>query len=271
MGLINTTQTYGIEIEMYHMSREGAAKHVSAYYQTGRNPYRKTMFRNKYWNWACTDDKHREWCFKVDGSIRRYDALPPVNKHQKIKFDKVCELITPPLAGEKDLDDLCNIIDSLIKGGAHSNAGMKCSVHIHLGLMDHTAESLCRLAHLHAMLEPKLITTLGISRHRIERYCQPTNPRFLYLLDQKEPKTIKEFCDIWYEAHETEDKREKHYNKSRYHMINFHAIEGHGTVEFRCFQFHPDLNTAQLRQYLNLVMKINEYSKTDLPLDKFKL
>ncbi len=269
--VINKEQTYGIEIEMYHMSREGAAKHVSAYYQTGRNPYRLGMFRHKYWNWAATDNKYREWQFKVDASVRRYDTLPPVSHRvQPARFERVCELITPPLAGDQDLNDLCNIVDRLIAGGAHSNAGMKCSIHIHLGLMGHTAQTLCRLAHLHAMIEPQLISAFGISKHRIARYCQMTNPKFLYLLDQREPQTIKEFCDIWYEAHGTEDRRQRHYNKSRYHLINFHAIEGHGTIEFRGFQFIPDLNTEQLRKYLDFCMKINEYSKTDLPLDGFK-
>ena len=253
------------------MSREGAAKHICAYYQTGQKPYTKNLVRKKYWNWAATDNQCREWNFKVDSSIRRYDSLPPVNRHEKPNFNAVCELITPPLAGDKDLEDLCKIVERLIAGGAHSNAGMKCSIHIHLGLMDHTAQSLSRLAHLHAMLEPQIIKKFDIAKHRISRYCKPTDANFLYLLDKYEPQTIKEFCDIWYKAHATETKRSKHYNKSRYHMINFHAIENHGTIEFRCFEFKPDLNTAQLRQYLNLVMRINEYSKTDLPLDKFKI
>ena len=268
--VLNKEQTYGIEIEMYHMSREGVAKHVSSYYKTGRKPYKKGMFRNRHQNWATTDDQGREWLFKVDGSIKRYNAMPAVNRHEVVKFDKVCELITPPLTGDKDLNDLCGIVEELIRGGAHSNAGMKCSLHIHLGLMDHTAKSLTRLAHLHAMVETRMIKEFGISQHRIDRYCQKTNPRFLFLLDMREPQTIKEFQDIWYEAHGTEDKRYRHYNKSRYHLINFHAITCHGTIEFRGFQFRPDLNTAQLRQYLNFCMRINEYSKTDLPLDEFK-
>ena len=270
--VLNKEQTYGIEIEMYHMSREGAAKHVSAYYQTGRKPYKKGTFRHKYQNWAATDTLGREWLFKVDASVKRYDALPPVNKRvQPAAFERVCELITPPLAGNQDLVDLCNIVERLIKGGAHSNGGMKCSIHIHLGLMDHTPQTLSRLAHLHAMIEPELIKKYNISQHRISRYCQKTNPNFLYLLDMEEPQTIKEFCDIWYKAHGTEKKRKKHYNSSRYHLINFHAIECHGTIEFRGFQFRPDLNTTQLREYLDFCMRINEYSKTDLPLDEFKL
>lgn len=263
-------QTYGIEIEMYHMSREGVAKHVSSYYKCGK-PYGTDLFHHKYRNWALKDNQGRIWQFRVDGSIQRYDKLKPVNNRHVIpKYDKVCELITPPLAGQKDLDDLCAIITQLIHDGAHSNAGMKCSIHIHLGLMDHTPQSLCRLAQLHAQLEPKMITAFGISQHRITRYCKKTNRTFLKKLEETPPETIEEFCNIWYKTHNTEKTRERHYNKSRYHMINFHAIENHGTIEFRCFQFNPDLNTAQLRKYLDFCMRVNEYSKTDLPLNEFK-
>lgn len=264
-------QTYGIEIEMYHMSREGVAKHVSSYFKCGK-PYGTDLFHYKYRNWALKDNKQRLWQFRVDGSIQRYDKLKPANHSRPLrKYDRACELITPPLAGEKDLDDLCAIVQRLIDNGAHSNAGMKCSVHIHLGLMDHTAQSLCRLAHLHAMLEPEMIKTFNISEHRLRKYCQKTSKTFLKMIDDEKPQTISEFCDIWYKAHGTEDTRQKHYNKSRYHMINFHAIACHGTVEFRGFQFTPDLNTAQLRQFLSVCMAINEYSKTDLPLEEFKL
>lgn len=263
-------QTYGIEIEMYHMSREGVAKHVSSYFKCGK-PYGTDLFHYKYRNWALKDDKGRVWQFRVDGSIQKYDKLKPVN-HRKVlhKYDRACELITPPLRGEQELNDLCAIVQRLIDNGAHSNAGMKCSVHIHLGLMDHTAESLCRLAHLHSILEDKMISTFGISPHRIKKYCQKTNRLFLKMIDENPPETIKEFCDIWYKAHGTEETRKRHYNKSRYHMINFHAIENHGTIEFRCFQFNPDLNTKQLRDFLMFCMEINDYSKTDLPINEFK-
>lgn len=58
----------------------------------------------------------------------------------------------------------------------------------------------------------------------------PVEQSFLDNLNNQKPKSMEEVERIWYEG---ESRREKHYDKSRYHCLNLHSALQKGTVEFR--------------------------------------
>ena len=58
------------------------------------------------------------------------------------------------------------------------------------------------------------------------------------MVHEKNPQTMRELEDCWYEGNDADYGRRDHYNPSRYHCLNLHSFfHGHGTIEFRQFQF----------------------------------
>ena len=103
----------------------------------------------------------------------------------------------------------------------------------------------------------------------MHRYCRTVDPRFLEALNQKKPKTMSAFADLWYSSHNCTYGRSQHYNDSRYHMLNYHATFTKGTIEFRLFQFDAPANgkrnglhAGQLKSYIQLCLALSQMAKT---------
>ena len=212
-------QTIGVEIEMNNITREKAARKVAEYFGTRAW---NAASEYGYYSWACKDGQGRVWKFQRDVSIYGPDA-------------EKCELVTPILTYD-DIEPLQEIIRLLRKAGAKSSPSRGCGVHIHIGLGEHSPQSLRNLANIMASHESLLISALRLDRSRINRYCHTVNQDFLGKLNRRKPQTMDALADIWYDGYRYES-RNQHYNSSRYHMLNYHACFTHGTVEFRCFQF----------------------------------
>lgn len=58
-------QTFGVEIEMNHITRKQAAMKAAEFF--GTNRYQDTAFRNGYYTWSAWDAKGRTRCSKVPG------------------------------------------------------------------------------------------------------------------------------------------------------------------------------------------------------------
>lgn len=246
------TQTFGVEVEMFHISRQKAAYVVAEYFGTQRT-VRHT--RGTYDIWACTDRQGRTWQLEYDSSIR-----PQIHTEQT-------ELVTPILKYE-DLDDLQEIIRRLRAAGARSNPAHSCGVHIHVGLQGHTAKSLRNLANLMASHEDLLIHAIRISSGRTSTWCKTVDRRFLDRLNKEKPSTMQKLADVWYESHDADLGRYRHYNSSRYHMLNLHASFTKGTIEFRLFQFDDysavrkgGLHAGQLKSYIQLCLAMSQAAK----------
>ena len=110
-------QTIGVEVEMNNISRDKAARIASELF--GTNRYSNTAARNGYQTWSAWDAQGREWKFQKDVSITGPDS-------------EKCELVTPILTYE-DVELLQELIRSLRKAGAKSDATRCCGVHIHIG------------------------------------------------------------------------------------------------------------------------------------------
>ena len=99
-------QTIGVEVEMYGISRQKAAKVAADFFGTGR--YEDTADSNGYYTWSAWDQQGREWKFQRDVSI---DAS---NSNEQT------ELVTPILTYE-DIEALQELLRRLRHAGAKSN------------------------------------------------------------------------------------------------------------------------------------------------------
>lgn len=215
-------QTIGVEVEMYGISREKAAKIAADYFGTGRCG--DTAGRNGYYTWSAWDGQGREWKFQRDVSIEARNS------------DEQTELVTPILHYE-DIATLQGLLRRLRRAGAKSNPSHMCGVHVHIGKDGHTAQTIRNLANIMASHESLLIAAMRIDRSRIGRYCQTVDRDFLMRLNKEKPHTMERLADIWYEEQGADSGRNQHYNHSRYRCLNLHATFTKGTIEFRLFQF----------------------------------
>ena len=245
-------QTIGVEVEMNNISRDKAARIASELF--GTNRYSNTAARNGYQTWSAWDAQGREWKFQKDVSITGPDS-------------EKCELVTPILSYE-DVELLQELIRSLRKAGAKSDATRCCGVHIHIGAKGHTPQTLRNLANIMASHENLLASALHLDSYRIDRYCRTVDPRFLQKVNTRKPTTMAMLADIWYTSHDASYGRSQHYNDSRYHMLNLHATFTKGTVEFRLFQFDAPtadrkggLHAGQLKSYIQLCLALSQMAK----------
>ena len=243
------SQTFGVEVEMYNISRGRAVEVVADYFGT-RGSVRH--IGDAYDTWLCKDAQGRGWKFENDSSIQH-----------RVR----CELVTPILKYE-DLETLQEVLRRLRKAGAKSDPSHSCGVHIHVGLQDHTAKTLRNLANLMSAHENLLIHAIRIARNRTDRWCQTVDRRFLDRLNREKPTTMQALSDVWYESHFADHSRRAHYNPSRYHMLNLHASFTKGTIEFRLFQFdNPTrdrkggLHAGQIKSYVQLCLAMSQAAK----------
>ena len=245
-------QTIGVEIEMNNITRNKAAKIAAEFF--GTDDFKDTASRNGYYTWSAWDAQGREWKFQRDVSIAGPDS-------------EKCELVTPILHYE-DIETLQELVRRLRKAGAVSHAGVGAGVHIHIGANGHTPQSLRNLANLMASHERLIADALKIDQGRMHRYCRTVNPNFIEQLNKKKPTTMAQLADIWYTANGANYGRNQHYNDSRYHMTNYHAVFTKGTIEFRLFQFDKPANgkknglhAGQLKSYIQLCLALSEMAK----------
>ena len=245
-------QSIGVEIEMNHITRNKAAKIAAEFF--GTDDYKDTARRNGYYTWSAWDAQGREWKFQRDVSIAGPDS-------------EKCELVTPILHYE-DIETLQELVRRLRKAGAISHAGVGAGVHIHIGAKGHTPQTLRNLANLMASHERLIADALKIDQGRMSRYCRTVNPNFIEQLNKKKPTTMAQLADIWYGSQGCNYGRNNHYNESRYHMTNYHAVFTKGTIEFRLFQFDKPANgkknglhAGQLKSYIQLCLALSEMAK----------
>lgn len=245
-------QTIGVEVEMNSITRSKAAKLAAKFFGTGKSQY--TAERNGYETWSAWDSQGREWKFQRDVSIDEPD-------------DEKCEMVTPILT-YADMETLQELIRKLRHAGAKSDAGRGCGVHIHIGAQGHTPQTLRNLANIMAGHERLIAEALKLDTYRMDRYCRTVDPNFLEQLNRRKPQTMAQLADIWYTSHGTDCGRSRHYNRSRYHMLNYHATFTKGTIEFRLFQFDAPadgkqngLHAGQLKSYIQLCLALSQMAK----------
>ena len=251
-------QTIGVEIEMYNITRENAAKITAEFFGTGR--YSDTSRIDGYHAWSAFDADGRRWKFVKDSSI--CENIP------HYPDDMQCELVTPILHYD-DIPVLQELIRRLRKAGAKSDPKNSCGVHIHIGVSGHTAQSLMNITNIMASHENLLIDAVGIDSSRISDYCKPVDSYFLKAIRDEKPKTLDELALVWYRTQPSwRYAPTDHYHSSRYHMLNLHSVFTKGTIEFRCFNFrnpdegrHNGLHAGMVKSWIQLCLAISQFAK----------
>ena len=118
---------FGVEIEMYNITRQKAAKTAATFFGTGL--YKYTGDEKGYCTWSAFDQQGREWLFQRDSSILAE------------RDSERCELVTP-LLHYSDLEFLQELVRQLRHAGARSNPEHFCGVHLHIHEEGHTPQSL---------------------------------------------------------------------------------------------------------------------------------
>ena len=214
---------FGVEVEMNHITRENAAKLAAKFFGTGNYAYTANV--DGYYTWSAWDATGRKWKFARDVSI-----VGPAAEQ--------CELVTPILE-YSDIEMLQELLRQLRKAGAVSNPRNGCGVHIHVSRKNgFSVKDVKNLVNMMASHEEQIGRAIWIDSGRTYHYCKVVNPKFLEMMHKKNPKTMEQLEQIWYKGNNAEYGQTQHYNDSRYHMLNLHSFfNGHGTIEFRLFQF----------------------------------
>ena len=212
-------QTFGIEIETTGIGRERTAKAIAAYFGTTARYVGRHL---DDWKVPMPDGRH--WTVERDGSVT----------------DPSAEVVSPVCRYE-DIEMVQEVVRAIRAAGAKADGS--CGIHIHIGLGEHTPQSLRRLVNIVNAKEDLLTTALGITPDRRERWCRPVEQRFLTELNRRKPATMDEFARIWYRQSggASSDWREcarQHYDYSRYHLtvlreVADDLIPAFGLADFR--------------------------------------
>jgi hypothetical protein len=128
-------QTIGVEIEMTGITREAAADVIAAYL-VGIISHSHDC----YDTYKITAPDGRVWKVMSDASIITKQRVCG----QFINADKTysVEFVTPILTYDADIETLQEIVRQLRQAGAVSESYYKCGIHIHIGVKNHTPNTL---------------------------------------------------------------------------------------------------------------------------------
>ena len=197
-------QTFGIEIETTGLGRERTAQVIAELFGTTARYIGRHLG-----DWHIPMPDGRKWVVERDGSVT----------------DPSAEVVSPVCRWD-DIPMVQEVVRALRQAGAKADAS--CGIHIHVGLGEHTPQSLRRLTNIVNAKEDLLTQALGISPSRRRQWCKPVDPAFLAELNRRKPATMDALAQLWYKTNNptTSDWRDcasSHYDHSRYHLLNLHA------------------------------------------------
>ena len=168
------TQTFGIEVETTGLGCERAARAIAAHFGTTARYVGRHLG-----DWKVPMPDGRHWTVERDGSVT----------------DPCAEVVSPVCRWE-DIEMVQEVVRALRKAGAKADAS--CGIHIHVGLGEHTPQSLRRLVNIVNAKEDLLTQALGISPSRRARWCRPVEPAFLAELNRRKPASMEALAQLWY-------------------------------------------------------------------------
>ena len=220
------TLRFGIEIETVGLSRERLARAIHGVAGGNLAPEGR--------GWRVTDAKSRTWRIVPDGSLSGGENSG--------------EIVSPILTHE-DVDDLQGIIRAVRTAGARSDSSTGIHIHVDGGRFD--AKGVTNLVKTIHKQERLLEHALGISEHRLGRYCGPIDPSFMQRLESRRPRTMQQVSEAWYGRANVRPDR---FDSSRYHGLNLNSLFFRGTFEFR--YFNGTLHAGEVKAYVQLVLAI---------------
>ena len=187
----------------------------------------------------------RHWTVERDGSVTAPSAE-----------------VVSPVCRYEDIEMVQEVVRAIRAAGEKADGS--CGIHIHIGLGEHTPQSLRRLVNIVNAKEDLLTMALGISPARRSQWCAPVNQVFLTELNRRKPTTMEDFARIWYARNGGSSSDWRHcaaqlYDHSRYHLLNLHVTfsterPAH-TIEFRAF--NGTLHAGEIKAYIQLCLAIS--------------
>lgn len=233
-------QTFGIELETTGIGREATAKAIARYFGTTAR-----YVGHHLGDWHIPMPDGRKWVVERDGSVT----------------DPSAEVVSPVCRWD-DIPMVLAVAKAIRAAGARTDGS--CGIHVHVGLGEHTPQSLRRLVNIVNAKEDLLTQALGITPERRYRWCKPVNPAFLEAVNRSKPDSFEKLAQLWYKHNSdySSNWREcagTHYDSSRYHLLNLHAAfsterPAH-TIEFRAF--NGTLDTDKILAYIQLCLAIS--------------
>jgi hypothetical protein len=200
--------TYGTELELEGITRRRAAEAVQSVVG-GEIAY----VGGCYDAWTVTAPDGRVWKMVSDASLS--------------SRANSAEVVTPVLRWE-DMDTLQEVVRALRRAGAR--AERTTSQHIHVGAGEMTVKQIINLVKMEYRQEELIIKSLGTHESRLASYCHRTDAAFIERLERQKPETMRELNEAWYGYY---NANPTHYDGSRYHFLNLHALFTKGTIEWR--------------------------------------
>ena len=242
-------ERFGIEIEFKGMMRSKASKIVADYLKGTI-----TELHDYYDTQEIKAPDGRKWKVMYDGSL---------HCQRKVNGEIVnvtglysCELVSPILTYDVDINTLQEIVRLLRKAGGFTNGS--CGIHVHLDGKDHDVRTLRNLINIIASKNDLLYKALEIKPERM-RFCKKMDEHLINEINKKHPKSIDELANIWYEGYY--GTRNTHYHDSRYHFLNLHSFfTGNHTVELR--GFNSEFHAGKVRSYIVLALALNHQALT---------
>ena len=238
------TQNFGIEIELTGITRETAARAVAAYFGTAAE-----RTGDSYDTYQVLDSTGGIWKLMSDSSIH------PENRRGEATSEHKVELVSP-ICRYEDIETVQEVVRRLRKAGGLVNDST--GIHIHIGLGEHTPQTLRNLANIVASKEDLIYEALKVGILRGE-YCKKMDEDFIAGINTKKPSTMGGLADIWYAKYPGEN-RTAHYHHSRYRLCNYHSVFTKGTVEFRCF--NSTLHAGKVKAYIQFCLAISHQALT---------
>ena len=246
------SQRFGIEIEMTGITRSKAAKVIAEYFHVT-----EAHAGGDYDTYIVRAPDSRVWKLVRDQSIRRQNSRGLTTRNEySVEF-------VSPICQYGDIETIQELVRRLRGAGAKVNDS--CGIHIHVDATPHNVKTLRNLVNIMASKEDLLYKALNVQIDR-EYYCKKTDMRFLEELNQKKPRELQDFADIWYSG--TTESRFRHYHSSRYRALNLHSVFTKGTVEFRLF--NSTLHAGEVKSYIQLCLAISHQALVQKSASKTK-
>ena len=235
------TQTFGIELEMNGILRTKAAQTLAELFGT------EASFpdRSCYHTQTVSMPDGRVWKVMRDSSI-------PGPEDEKTE-------VVSPICRWEDIETVQNVVRALRRAGAKTDPA-HCGIHVHIGLGEHTPKTLRNLVNIVNAKEDLLTQSLAIDPERRDCWCKPVDQNFLERLNSRKPKSMEALARIWYDDDDWRWRSNQHYDTSRYHLLNLHAVWQKGTIEFRAF--NGTLHAGEIKAYIQLCMAISHKALT---------
>lgn len=241
---------FGMELEFTGLTRRMAAKTIAkvlngevTYIGGGYDAYEVKAADGKVWKVMSDASIICQKKNKETGTIENLGTRTIYS----------CEMVTPVLTYREDIEKLQECIRALRKAGAIANSS--CGIHIHLDGSNHTVKTVRNFINLVYSREDLIFKAIKVEDGRANRWCKKIENSFFNRVKAKNPQTMEELENLWYEGYW--GSRSAHYHESRYHFLNLHSFfHGHHTIELR--GFNSTLHAGEIRSYVVFALALND-------------